>query len=148
MTKLFDVEASGNQIGSVTTEGWNRFSMVLDEGGEHSIAFGVLDDDDMVVETDLFIDNIQLGPVGNPLAAQEGGDGNDILIGGSGPDALFGNLGHDTIFGGKGQDLIRGGRGSDELHGNGGKDTIFGGRGSDQIFGNRGNDDLHGGRGK
>jgi len=97
VTKLFDVESSGNQSGNMTTEGWNRFSMILDEGGDYSIAFGVLDDDDTAVGTDLFIDNIQLGPVGGNGSTLVGGDGNDILIGGSGNDTLTGGPGADRF---------------------------------------------------
>ncbi len=102
--KLFDVESSGNQLHSTTTEGWNTFSMVLSESGDHTIAFGVLDDGDSAVTTDLNIDNIQLGPAGEHT--QIGGDGNDTLIGGDGNDTLIGGDGDDTLTGGPGADTF------------------------------------------
>lgn len=103
IVELFDVIASGNQAGSTTTEGWNTFSLALNTSGEHTIAFGVLDDSDTAVETSLGIDNIQLGPGGGgqPLL---GGPGNDILIGNQDDNILFGNGGNNTLTGNGGAD--------------------------------------------
>lgn len=150
--KLFDAVSTGDAQVLTATEGWNRFSIVLDEGDgeddydyEHTIAFGVLDNEDPEVETTLNIDHIRLGlGDGQP---QTGGEGNDTLIGGDGPNTLIGNGGDDTLIGGRGRDTIRGGEGNDEIRGNRGDDTIFGGRGRDDIRGGRGDDDIRGGRG-
>jgi Ca2+-binding RTX toxin-like protein len=51
----------------------------------------------------------------NILLTENGGDGNDILIGGAGNDTLSGGAGDDTLIGGGGQDILDGGTGSNVL---------------------------------
>jgi Ca2+-binding RTX toxin-like protein len=46
------------------------------------------------------------------LLTEDGGDGDDILIGGAGDDTLLGGAGDDVLIGGPGNDTIDGGPGS------------------------------------
>jgi Ca2+-binding RTX toxin-like protein len=46
---------------------------------------------------------------------ENGGDGNDVLIGGAGNDTLSGGAGDDILIGGLGQDLLDGGPGNNIL---------------------------------
>jgi Ca2+-binding RTX toxin-like protein len=43
---------------------------------------------------------------------EDGGDGDDVLIGGAGDDTLLGGAGDDVLLGGPGLDLLDGGTGS------------------------------------
>ena len=49
------------------------------------------------------------------LLTEDGGNGDDILIGGEGDDTLLGANGDDTLIGGPGQDVLDGGRGHNRL---------------------------------
>jgi Ca2+-binding RTX toxin-like protein len=62
---------------------------------------------------------------------QDGGNGNDILVGTPGDDVLFGGNGKDNLTGGLGNDVLTGGNGDDTLFGGLGNDTLTGGNGSD-----------------
>lgn len=59
--------------------------------------------------------------------------GNDFVIGASGNDAIFGGLGADKLFGGNGNDLLSG---SDALpaDSDGAVDSLVGGNGADRYF--------------
>src|SRR5262249_26525591 len=46
------------------------------------------------------------------LLTENGGDGNDVLIGGKGDDTLNGNAGDDVLIGGPGQDVLDQGPGN------------------------------------
>jgi Ca2+-binding RTX toxin-like protein len=46
---------------------------------------------------------------------ENGGDGNDVLIGGAGNDTLNGGAGDDVLIGGPGQDVLNGAPGNDIL---------------------------------
>ncbi len=46
---------------------------------------------------------------------EDGGDGNDVLIGGDGNDVLIGGAGDDVLIGGPGQDSLDGGPGSNTV---------------------------------
>ena len=46
---------------------------------------------------------------------EDGGDGDDVLIGGAGNDTLLGGIGDDVLLGGPGQDLLDGGPGNNIL---------------------------------
>jgi Ca2+-binding RTX toxin-like protein len=46
---------------------------------------------------------------------EDGGDGNDILIGSAGSDTLLGGAGDDVLIGQGGQDLLDGGPGANTL---------------------------------
>jgi Ca2+-binding RTX toxin-like protein len=54
-------------------------------------------------------------PAGSILLTENGGDGNDVLIGGKGNDTLLGGNGDDILFGGGGQDVLDGGPGANVL---------------------------------
>jgi len=54
------------------------------------------------------------------LLTENGGDGNDVLIGGNGNDTLLGGNGDDILIGGPGQDVLDGGTGNNVLFQDGG----------------------------
>jgi len=45
------------------------------------------------------------------LLTEDGGDGDDVLLGGAGDDTLLGGAGDDVLLGGPGNDTIDGGPG-------------------------------------
>jgi Ca2+-binding RTX toxin-like protein len=49
------------------------------------------------------------------LLTEDGGDGDDVLIGGAGNDTLEGGAGDDVLIGGPGLDLLDGGTGDNIL---------------------------------
>jgi Ca2+-binding RTX toxin-like protein len=51
----------------------------------------------------------------NILLTENGGDGNDVLIGGAGNDTLNGGAGDDILNGGGGVDILDGGTGNNVL---------------------------------
>jgi Ca2+-binding RTX toxin-like protein len=63
--------------------------------------------DDVVTASGLTASAIQL--------VENGGDGNDVLIGGAGNDTLSGGAGDDVLIGGLGQDVLDGGPGNNTL---------------------------------
>ncbi|HTI80649.1 MAG TPA: calcium-binding protein, partial [Acetobacteraceae bacterium] len=54
------------------------------------------------------------------LLTENGGDGNDVLLGGAGNDTLSGGAGDDVLIGGAGQDVLDGGTGNNILIQDGG----------------------------
>lgn len=68
------------------------------------------------------------------LLTEDGGNGNDRLIGGEGDDLLIGGNGVDALDGGAGDDLLHGGNGDDVLIGGPGQDLLDGGRGDDALL--------------
>jgi hypothetical protein len=62
---------------------------------------------------------------------QNGGNGNDTLIGNAGNDILIGGNGTDLLLGNAGDDLLYGDNGADTLKGGLGNDTLTGGNGGD-----------------
>jgi Ca2+-binding RTX toxin-like protein len=73
--------------------------------------------DHLVVETvggDDVIDASRL-PVGLINLTEDGGDGNDVLIGSAGNDVLLGGAGDDVLEGGPGGDVLDGGSGNNIL---------------------------------
>jgi Ca2+-binding RTX toxin-like protein len=63
--------------------------------------------DDVVAASGLSAAAIQL--------TEDGGDGNDVLIGGAGNDTLLGGAGDDVLIGGPGLDILDGGPGNNTL---------------------------------
>ena len=51
------------------------------------------------------------GLTGGILLTENGGDGNDVLIGSAGNDTLLGGNGDDVLIGNGGQDILDGGPG-------------------------------------
>jgi Ca2+-binding RTX toxin-like protein len=90
----------------------------------------------------------------SPQTSQDGGSGNDGLMGhGTQNNILHGLLGNDTVVGGAGRDYLRGEEGDDilfggaefdDVHGNQGSDTLHGGFGDDWVVGGKDNDLLYG----
>ncbi|HMR31668.1 MAG TPA: calcium-binding protein [Geminicoccaceae bacterium] len=79
--------------------------------------------------------------------SQQGGDGDDTIIGTDNDDNLSGGGGDDLVYGGNGNDHLAGNSGDDELHGDAGDDELDGGTGNDLIYGGTGNDIGYGGEG-
>jgi Ca2+-binding RTX toxin-like protein len=69
------------------------------------------------------------------LDSQDGGRGNDRLVGSPGRDIQFGSSGGDRLSGGGGRDDQRGGTGADVLRGGPGFDVFSGGPGFDRVVG-------------
>ncbi|CAN5337958.1 MAG: hypothetical protein H0U38_08630 [Chloroflexia bacterium] len=98
------------------------------------------------------------------LENENGGSGNQAILGTDGDDDLSGGSGDDILCGLGGDDVLDGGSGNDILigdigRGNGGpppvgdpnqpagNDTLSGGSGGDELYGDGGNDFLSGGSG-
>lgn len=88
---------------------------------------------------------------------QEGGTGNDRIIGGVGQDVVLGRDGDDTISTGEGNDTVKGGFGNDVMNAGTGDDSIVAGAGNDTVNAGAGDDlivagtgikIIHGGAGK
>ena len=110
-------------------------------------------------------DRASANAAGVPLADEDFGAGNDVLIGGGGEDDLYGNggadrlsggdgtdyanggSGNDTITGGLGDDILEGGLGNDSMDGGAGIDIVVAGLGDDIVKGGDGDDQLDGGEG-
>jgi Ca2+-binding RTX toxin-like protein len=68
------------------------------------VVIGVLGGDDVIQPSALSFGH-----------TQNGGEGDDVLIGGSANDTLIGGPGDDILIGGPGQDLLDGAPGNDIL---------------------------------
>jgi Ca2+-binding RTX toxin-like protein len=88
------------------------------EGANDSLQVNGLGGDDVIDASDLHAGVISL--------TEDGGDGNDLLIGSQGNDVLEGGRGNDTMLGGAGDDVFTWdpGDGSDIIEGQGGHDTL------------------------
>jgi hypothetical protein len=60
-------------------------------------------------------DVIQASGLTGMLLTENGGDGDDVLIGSPGPDVLLGGAGDDVLLGGGGGDALDGGTGNNIL---------------------------------
>lgn len=87
---------------------------------------------------------------------EDGGDGDDLLLGSNHDDSLDGGAGadevrarggSDEVFGRSGKDLLYGAAGVDILRAGGGDDALFGGDGDDLVDGGKGEDRGQGGAG-
>ena len=77
------------------------------EPANDRLTVNALAGDDVVDASGLSATAIQL--------TENGGDGNDVLIGGAGNDTLLGGAGDDVLIGGPGQDVLDGGPGNNVL---------------------------------
>jgi Ca2+-binding RTX toxin-like protein len=77
------------------------------EAANDRLTVNALAGDDVVTASGLSAAAIQL--------TEDGGDGNDVLIGGAGNDTLLGEVGDDVLNGGPGLDLLDGGPGNNVL---------------------------------
>ncbi|MDA7424655.1 calcium-binding protein [Thalassococcus lentus] len=71
---------------------------------------------------------------------ENGGSGNDSLVGGGFSDTIIGGSENDTLIGNGGNDRLRGDAGNDSISADAGDDTLFGGAGSDTLTGGTGSD--------
>ena len=74
------------------------------EAANDRLLINALGGDDTVDASALSATAIQL--------TEDGGDGDDVLVGGAGNDTLLGGIGDDVLLGGPGQDILDGGPGS------------------------------------
>jgi Ca2+-binding RTX toxin-like protein len=75
------------------------------EAANDRLRINALAGDDVVEASSLAAGAIQL--------TEDGGDGDDVLIGSDGNDVLLGGAGDDVLLGGLGTDVIDGGDGED-----------------------------------
>jgi Ca2+-binding RTX toxin-like protein len=73
------------------------------EGANDQLVVNALGGDDAVIAAGLSANVVKL--------TEDGGDGNDLLVGSAGNDTLLGGAGDDILFGGPGQDILDGGAG-------------------------------------
>jgi Ca2+-binding RTX toxin-like protein len=88
------------------------------EAANDQLRINALAGDDTVDASGLAANSIAL--------TEDGGDGNDTLIGSAGNDVIEGGRGNDMMFGGAGDDIFTWdpGDGSDVIEGQGGHDTM------------------------
>jgi Ca2+-binding RTX toxin-like protein len=77
------------------------------EAANDRLIVNTLGGDDVLVASGLAAGAIGL--------TEDGGDGDDILIGGAGNDVLLGGNGDDVLIGGPGLDTLNGGAGDNIL---------------------------------
>ena len=77
------------------------------EAANDRLTVNALAGDDVVEASGLTASAIQL--------TENGGDGDDVLIGGDGNDVLLGGAGDDVLIGGPGADILDGGPGDNVL---------------------------------
>ncbi len=81
------------------------------------------------------------------FAPNQGGSGNQVVVGTAANDRLHGGSGSDVLCGGGGDDVLTGGSGDDAVYGEDGADRLVGGAGDDSLDGGGGTDALWGGSG-
>jgi Ca2+-binding RTX toxin-like protein len=127
-TNAADTIVVGGQGSSVSVVGLQAtVNITGSEGANDSLVVKALDGDDGINASPL--------PGGIIKLTEDGGAGNDLLLG---------SQGDDTILGGDGKDFIQGNRGNDVAFMGAGDDTFDWnpGDGSDTVEGQGGNDQL------
>jgi Ca2+-binding RTX toxin-like protein len=103
-----DVVVVDGQDGAVNVRGLTPLVSVTGANpANDAVTVNALDGDDVV-------DASGLQATSAPIV-ENGGQGDDVLIGGSGNDTLNGNEGDDVLIGGPGQDILDGGVGDNIL---------------------------------
>jgi Ca2+-binding RTX toxin-like protein len=97
------VSVAGNSSG-VSVQGLAARTDITNAEPTDALRVNGLAGDDVIEASGLSADALTL--------TEDGGDGNDILIGGAGDDTLLGGNGDDTLLGGPGTDVLDGGPGS------------------------------------
>jgi Ca2+-binding RTX toxin-like protein len=97
----------GNASGVSVTGLATQVNIKGAESSTDRLTINALAGDDVVEASGLTADAI--------LLTENGGDGNDILIGGDGNDILLGGNGDDVLIGGPGSDVLDGGSGNNIL---------------------------------
>lgn len=132
-------------------DGQDNFYVSGSEGIGDQFNGGSGTDDELILETDIFLDNtttftnmeqVVFGGFRITAVLNDGFDLSGMTR--SGASNLYGQGGTETIFGTESNDTIYGEAGDDVLNGNGGGDIIFGGLDNDTINGGTGNDILRG----
>jgi Ca2+-binding RTX toxin-like protein len=106
----FVLVPSDSEFGHET--GYQTFVFEIPSDGTFTIAVGVVDVSDDVVDSGLLIDNVRLN--GELILGFEGGvsltaaEFDDVLMGGDGNDTLIGGDGDDILNGGAGRDILTG----------------------------------------
>ena len=99
------INISGAPATGVTVTGLQATVKITgSEPALDSLFINALDGDDVVTASDL-----QAGII---LLTEDGGSGNDVLVGSQGDDVILGGLGDDILNGGPGQDVLDGGPGN------------------------------------
>ncbi len=101
-----DVVVLAGQTGATDITGLQARISVTGAGpGNDRVTVNTLAGDDVVDASGLHADAA--------LLAENGGDGDDVLIGGEGNDTITGGAGDDVLLGGPGADVLDGGDGDD-----------------------------------
>ncbi len=101
------IVVAGNANGVAVLGLAAQVSITGAEATNDRLSVNALAGDDVIDASGLSAGAIQL--------TEDGGDGNDVLIGGSGNDTLTGDAGDDVLIGGPGQDILDGGTGNNIL---------------------------------
>jgi Ca2+-binding RTX toxin-like protein len=101
------IMVAGNASGVDVLGLASRVHITGAEAANDRLIVNALAGDDVVAASGLTAGAIQL--------TEDGGDGNDILIGGPSNDTLLGGAGDDILIGGGGQDILDGGPGNNIL---------------------------------
>jgi Ca2+-binding RTX toxin-like protein len=103
-----DVITIAGDAGSASVSGLAaKVQITGAEAANDRLIVNALGGDDVVAASGLSATAIQL--------TEDGGDGNDVLVGGAGNDTLLGGPGDDVLNGGPGQDSLDGGPGNNVL---------------------------------
>jgi Ca2+-binding RTX toxin-like protein len=95
--------ANGVSVGGLAAQ----VNITGSEAANDKLSVNGLAGDDVVEASGLSAGAIQL--------TEDGGDGDDVLIGSAGNDTLLGGAGNDELIGGLGQDILDGGPGANIL---------------------------------
>jgi Ca2+-binding RTX toxin-like protein len=106
-TNSADVVRLSGSTGSVSVDGLAARVALVAADVTDNLVVASLDGDDVVDGTALAAGAITL--------TEDGGNGDDVLIGSSGNDVLHGGAGDDVLLGGPGVDVLDGGAGSNIL---------------------------------
>jgi Ca2+-binding RTX toxin-like protein len=93
--------------------------------GEHTIRIVIADTNDRILDSGIFVSDIQAVNSATFGLTLNEPTGNDSLLGGSGNDTIFGNGGNDTLLGEEGDDRLDGGAGADSMLGGTGNDIYI-----------------------
>jgi len=122
------IQIQGNGSSFTVAGLWALVSVTGSEGANDSLVVNALGGDDTVSASTMAAGIVKL--------TEDGGAGNDTMIGSDGNDMLLGGDGNDTIVGGRGNDVAQmgdgrdtfvwnPGDGSDVVEGQGGFDTML-----------------------
>lgn len=99
--------AQGDQTGVAVLGLSAQVNITGAESSNDRLVLNALDGDDVIQATGLTATAI--------LLTENGGNGDDVLIGGDGNDTLLGGAGDDILIGGPGNDILDGGTGNNIL---------------------------------